>query len=78
MNRRARRRSARRRPRRRTVQRSPLPLLLRLIIGALGLAVLSGGVVLATHETGARGGRAIGAIALLGVALIAVAWYGGR
>ena len=76
MNRRARRRTARSMPRRPARARRPLPLPLRLALVLAGAGLIVFGVALAAHGSGAHGGRVIGALALLGAVLIAVAWQG--
>ena len=76
MNRRARRRAARGGPRRLGRQRRPLPLPLRLALVLAGTGLIVFGVLLAAHGSGAHGGRVIGALALIGAVVIAVAWQG--
>ena len=56
--------------------RRPLPLPLRLALVLAGAGLIVFGVALAAHGSGAHGGRVIGALALLGAVLIAVAWQG--
>jgi len=56
--------------------RRPLPLPLRLALVLAGAGLIVFGVTLAAHGSGAHGGRVIGALALLGAVLIAVAWQG--
>jgi hypothetical protein len=51
-----------------------LPLRLALVLAGAGLIVF--GVALAAHGSGTHGGRVIGALALLGTMVIAVAWQG--
>lgn len=72
MNRRGRRRAKRfyRRP----PARRPLGLVARLLLSVGGVALIVGGIVLAAQGAGMRGGRVIGAIAVIGFVLLAVAW----
>ena len=63
-------------PRRAARARRPLPPLLRLALVLAGAGLIVFGVALAAHGSGAHGGRVIGALALLGAVLIAVAWQG--
>jgi hypothetical protein len=56
--------------------RRPLPLPLRLALVLAGVGLIVFGVALAAHGSGAHGGRVIGALALLGAGLMAVAWQG--
>jgi hypothetical protein len=56
--------------------RRPLPLPLRFALVLAGAGLIVFGVVLAAHGSGAHGERVIGALALLGAVLMAVAWQG--
>jgi len=76
MNRHSRRRAARSMPRQPTRARRPLPRPLRFALVLAGAGLIVFGVALAAHGSGAHGSRAIGALALLGTMLIAVAWQG--
>ena len=76
MNRRSRRRAARSMPRQPARARRPLPLPLRLALVLAGAGLIVFGVALAAHGSSAHGGRVIGALALLGAGLMAVAWQG--
>ncbi|HZS91674.1 MAG TPA: hypothetical protein VFE42_29815 [Chloroflexota bacterium] len=76
MNRRARRRAARRAPSRLSRSRRPLPILPRLLLVVAGVGLIVLAVVVATGGSTARQGRVIGALAVAGAALIALAWAG--
>ena len=76
MNRHARRRAARSMPHQPARARRPLPLPLRFALVLAGAGLIVFGVALATHGSGAHGGRVIGALTLLGAVLIAIAWQG--
>ena len=76
MNRHSRRRAARSMPRQPARARRPLPLPLRLALVLAGAGLIVFGVALAAHVRGAHGGRVVGARALLGAGLMAVAWQG--
>jgi hypothetical protein len=48
----------------------------RVGLAVAGVAAIVGGVVLATSGAGARGGRVLGALVILGVVLVVIAWQG--
>lgn len=76
MNRRARRRASRGPARWPPRARRPLPAAVRVGLAVVGVAVIAGGIALAASGSGARGGRVLGAIAILGVVLLVIAWQG--
>jgi hypothetical protein len=76
MTRHSRRRAARSMPRQPARARRPLPLPLRCALVPAGAGLIVFGLALAAHGSGAHGGRVIGALALLGTLVIAVAWQG--
>ena len=49
---------------------------MRVGLAVAGVAVIAGGVILAASGAGARGGRVLGALAILGVVLLVIAWQG--
>jgi hypothetical protein len=63
-------------PRQPARARRPLVLPLRLALVLAGAVLIVFGVALAAHGSGAHGGRVIGALALIGAVLMAVAWQG--
>jgi len=46
----------------------------RVLLAVVGVGLICGGVVLAAQGTGLRGGRSIGAVAIVGVLLVVLAW----